>query len=78
MIKLKITTIQLYEETKKKLHSKREHPKESYDSVIKRILEREKIPSMEEMFKIGDKLKQKKVYTTKEVIELTHKLRGKR
>lgn len=75
---MKITTIQLYEETKKKLNSKKEYPKESYDSVIKRMIEKESLPSMDEMFKIGDKINQKELYTTKKIIELTHQLRGKR
>ena len=44
---------------------------------IRRILENEKLPSMEEMFRIGDNLKQKKKYSTEEVIELSHRLRGK-
>lgn len=78
MIKLKLTSIQLYEETKKKLEEKKIYPRESYDSVIKRILESENIPTMEEMFKIGDKIKQNKVYSTKEIIEISHELRRKR
>ena len=76
-VKLKLSSIQLYEDTKKKLGNKKIHPRESYDTVIKRILEQEKLPSMEEMFMIGDKLKQKKNYTTKEVITISHELRGK-
>jgi len=78
VIKLKLSTIQLYEDTKKKLENKKVYPRESYDSVIKRVLETEKLPSMEEMFRYGDKLRQKKKYTTKEVIDLSHSLRGKK
>src|SRR3989338_8037118 len=44
---------------------------------IRRVLKNEKLPSMEEMFRIGDNLKQKKKYSTEEVIELSHRLRGK-
>ncbi|MEK6949305.1 MAG: NAD(P)H-hydrate dehydratase [Nanoarchaeota archaeon] len=44
---------------------------------IKKILENEKLPSMEEMFRIGDKLKQKRRYSTEEVIEISHGLRKK-
>ncbi|MBS3145359.1 hypothetical protein J4414_00975 [Candidatus Woesearchaeota archaeon] len=73
---MKISTIQVYDNTKKKLENKKVHPRESYDSVIKRILEDEKMPSIEQMFKHGDALKQKKKYSTKEVIKLTHELRG--
>lgn len=78
MIKLKLTSIQLHEETKKRLEEKKTYPRESYDSVIKRVLESENIPSMEEMFKKGDKIKEKKKYTTKEIIDLTHDLGLKR
>ena len=75
MIKLKITTIQLYEETKKKLDERKESQRESYDSVIRRVLENEDIPSMEEMFKIGDKIRENKKYSTGQVINLSHELR---
>ncbi len=78
MIKLKLTSIQLHEETKKRLEEKKAYPRESYDSVIKRVLESENIPSMEEIFKIGDKLKQKKRYSTEEIINLSHELWSKR
>ena len=75
---MKLTSIQVYEETKEKLEDKKMHPRESYDSVLKRVLENENLPSMEEMFGIGDKIKQKKKYTTKEVIEISHRLRKRR
>lgn len=74
---MKLTTIQLYEDTKKKLGSKKMHPRESYDSVLRKLLEKEEIPSMEEMFKHGDKIKQAK-HTTEGIIEISHELRGKR
>ena len=74
---MKLTTIQLHEETKEKLEDRKVYPRESYDSVLKRMLENEEIPLMEEMFRIGDNLKQKKKYSTEEVIELSHRLRGK-
>ena len=75
---MKITTIQLFEDTKKKLEKMKHHPRESYDKVLKRILEAENIPSVQEMFAYGDRLKQKKKYTTEQVIEMSHKLRSKR
>ncbi len=78
VIKLKLTSIQLHEQTKKRLEEKKVYPRESYDSVIKRVLESENIPSMEEMFKRGDAIKQKRRYGTKEVITLSHELRLKR
>lgn len=78
MVKLKLTTIQLNEDTKKKLESKKAHPRESFDSVVRRLVENEEIPSIEEMFKQGDKIKQTKKYTTEEIIELSHELRKKR
>lgn len=72
---MKLTTIQLYGDTKEKLERMKKYPRESYDSVLKRVLENEKLPSMEEMFRVGDKIKQAKKYTTKEAIELSHELR---
>ncbi|MAG48085.1 hypothetical protein CL617_05765 [archaeon] len=74
----KITSIQLHENTKDRLKNKKEYKEESYDSVVKKLLNMEDFPSMEEMFKESDKIKQEKIYTTKEVIELSHRLRGKR
>ena len=74
---MKLTSIQLYEETKKKLERKKAHPRESYDSVVNRILEDEEIPSMEEMFRQADKIKEQKKYTTKELLEMIHARRGK-
>ena len=78
MIKLKLTTIQVYEHTKKKLEDKKAHPRESYDSVLRRMLESENIPSMEEMFKHGDKIRQSKNYATEQIIRISHELRRKR
>lgn len=75
---MKLTTIQLHEDTKEKLEERKVHARESYDSALKRVLGNEEIPSMEDMFRIGDKLEQKKKYSTEEVIELSHRLRGKR
>ena len=73
--KNKITSIQLYQDTKRKLERRKSYPEESYDTVIKRLIDMENIPSMEEMFRDGDKLKQKKIYTTKEVVDMIHKQR---
>ena len=78
MINMKLTTIQLHEETKKKLEGKKLHSKESYETVLKRMLESESIPSMREMFAIGDSLPQSKRYSTKKVIDMSHELMGKR
>lgn len=74
---MKLTTIQLYEDTKKEIDKRKQHPRESYNDVLLRILKYEEVPSMEEMFCRGDLIKQKKLYTTKEVIDLSHALRGK-
>ena len=57
---MKLTTIQLDEGTKDKLENRKMHPRESYDSVLKRILKNERLPSMEEMFQQSDKIRQKK------------------
>lgn len=75
MVKVNLTTIQVREETRKKLEMKKAHPRESYDAVLQRMLENEATPSLEEVFRIGDKIKQKKIYTTEEVVAMTHKLR---
>lgn len=54
------------------------------EDVIERIhegrgvLETDKVPSMKEMFKQRSKLKQKRKYTTKEIIKISHELREKR
>ena len=74
---MKLTSIQLYEETKKKLERKKVHERETYDSVIKRMLEEEEIPSMEEMFRQADNIKNQKKYTTKELVGMIHTRRGK-
>lgn len=75
---MKLTTIQLHEDTKEKLEYRKTHPRESYDSVLKRVLENEEIPSMEEMFRQVDKVKQKRKYSTQEVIDISHSLRAQR
>ena len=75
---MKITTIQVYDDTKRKLNHIKERPNESYDSVLKRILDSKDISSMQEMFIKGDKIRQKKKYTTNEMIEIAHGLRSKR
>ena len=75
---MKLTSIQLYEETKKKLERKKVHERDTYDSVIKRMLEEENIPSMDEMFRRGDKIKQKRRYSTKEIIDISHEMWEKR
>ena len=75
---MKLTSIQLYEETKKKLERKKTNSRESYDSVVNRILEDEEIPSMEEMFRRADNIKQKRRYSTKEIIDISHTLWEKR
>ncbi len=69
--KMGITTIQLYEGTRKRLEGKKLHPRESFDTVIKRLLEEDKFPTLEEMFKRSDKLKQSRNYTTEEIVEMT-------
>ncbi len=75
---MKMTSIQLSEKTKKKLDSKKVHPRESYEDVIKRTIDEADIPNIKEMFKLSDKLKEGKTYSTEEVIRLTHKLRNKK
>ena len=74
---MKLTSIQISMETKKKLDQKKIHPRESYESVIIRILENDEIPSLEEAFKLSDSIKQKRKYSTEEVIKLSHEWRNK-
>ncbi|HLD04130.1 MAG TPA: hypothetical protein VJG90_00265 [Candidatus Nanoarchaeia archaeon] len=74
---MNLTTIQLKQDTKKKLEQKKLHPRESYDEVIQRVLELEGFPSVDEVVRIGNSIKQDKIYSTDEVIALTHRLRGK-
>jgi hypothetical protein len=54
----------------------KKHPKESFDAVVNRIIEMDDTPSMEEMFRRGDAIKQKKIYSTEEIIKLTHRMRN--
>ena len=72
--KIKITTIQLHEATRKKLECRKLHSRESYESVISRLIDDE-IPDIEEMFKLSDSLPQEREFTTAEVIALSHRLR---
>ncbi|MAG16040.1 hypothetical protein CMO88_03185 [Candidatus Woesearchaeota archaeon] len=78
MKKMKLTSIQMHEDTKRALENRKLNSRESYESVVKRLIEYEDGPSMEEMFRICDKMPQKRKYTTNEVIKLSHSLRGKR
>ena len=73
-----LTTIQVREETRKKLALKKAHPRESYEAMLQRILEADSIPSMEDMFRRSDSVKQTHKYSTEEVIKLSHDLRTKR
>ena len=75
---VKMTTIQIRQDTKKRIERKKRHPRESYDSVIRRMLEEENVPSLEEIFRMGDNIKQDKIYTTEEVIKMSHELRERR
>ena len=75
---MNLTTIQIREETRKKLERKKSTQRESYDSVLQRMLESEDTPSMEEMFRVGDSMKQKGRYSTEEVVRLAHELRSRR
>ncbi len=73
---MKLTTIQLYEDTKKKLEQKKITPRETYNDVIKRILEQEEIPSLEEAFRRCDQIKQKRKYSTQEIVNMCHDMRS--
>ena len=49
-------------------------PAESFDSVVRRLIDIEDIPSMEEVFKECDSRKQRKV-STKEVLQVIRDIR---
>ncbi len=72
---MKLTTIQLREDTKKIIEKRKKHPRESYDAVLQRILKEEEIPSMKEMFAEANKIKQDKICTKEEVVEMIRKRR---
>jgi hypothetical protein len=69
------TTIQISTKTKKALEKRKLHDRESYENVLQRMIVEEELPTMEEMFKKADQLKQKK-HTTKEIVKMIHELRG--
>ncbi len=73
---MKVTSIQLHEDLKVRLERKKLYARESYESVIKRILEEDETPSMEEMFRRADALKMKK-HSAEDVVKLIHQLREK-
>jgi predicted CopG family antitoxin len=75
---MKMTTIQIEEKLKKELDKRKTHPRESYNDVLKRMLEDEEVFTLEDAFKLADSVKEQKKYSTKEVIELTHELRKRR
>ncbi|HLC63091.1 MAG TPA: hypothetical protein VJJ21_02120 [Candidatus Nanoarchaeia archaeon] len=78
---MNITTIQVYEDTKKMLDKIKQYPRESYDNVIKRVFQSipsKQLPTMEEMFKRGDDIHKGKKVSTQKVVELSHALRIKR
>ncbi len=73
---MKVTSIQLHEDLKMKLESKKLYARESYESVIKRMLEEGETPSMEELFRRADSLKMKR-HSAGDVVKLIHQLREK-
>ncbi|MBI2135912.1 hypothetical protein HYU06_02490 [Candidatus Woesearchaeota archaeon] len=60
------------------LLQKKQHPRETYDQIIKRIIENEEIPSMEEMFRRCDQIKDQKHYTTQQIVDMCHGMRRER
>ena len=65
------------EETKKKLDNYKRHPRESYDEVIRRVLENGELPTLDEAFRMADNIKLKKKYSTQEIIRISHEMRNK-
>lgn len=74
---MSLTTIQISNTTKKKLEHRKLHPRESYESVLRRVFHDDHTPSLKEIFERGDKIPQR-VYTTNEIVELIHELREER
>ena len=68
--KMKITTIQLYEGTRKQLEAKKLYSRESFDSVLQRIMKEDDFPTLEEMFERSKQLKHRK-YSTEEIVRMT-------
>ncbi len=68
---MKITSIQVHDDVRKKLEKLKLHSRESYNDVIERMIKDDEVPSMEEMFRRTDKLKQKRIYSTEEVVKMT-------
>ncbi len=68
--KMKITSIQLYEMTRNRLELRKLHPRESFDSVVQRLIKEDNSPTIEEMFERSKKLKHRK-YSTEEIVRMT-------
>lgn len=66
-----VTTIQLDEEVKKKLEMMKIHPRETYNEVIKRLIESSEeefdVQTIKNIEKALEDVKKNRVYTTKEV-----------
>ena len=69
---MKLTTIQVHMDTKQELEKRKKHGWESYEEVLKRLLEHEEVPSMKEMFQQGDTLKEMKRCSTSNVVKVSH------
>jgi hypothetical protein len=74
---MKLTTIQVREETRRELERRKSHPRETYDAVINRTLQDDDGPSLEEMFRICDSIPDRKKYTAQQIVKLGHELRDR-
>lgn len=73
---MNLTTIQVSQTTKRKLEHRKLHPRESYESVLRRVFREERGPTLEEVFKRGDQIPQKR-HTPQEVVAMIHEMRDK-
>lgn len=74
---MKQTTIQINEGIRKELEMRKLHPRESYNAVLGRMLETEQLPTLEQAFSLAEALKEPLKFSTKDVVGLIHKQRGK-
>jgi pantoate kinase len=71
---MKLTTIQVREETRRELERRKSHPRETYDAIVTKMLKEHKAPTLEEAFAISDRFRQKRTYSTEEVVKMKHEL----
>lgn len=71
---MSLTTIQVSRSTKKKLEQHKLHPRETYESVLRRVVREERVPPLDELFARGDRIPQKR-HTPQEIVAMIHEMR---